>query len=99
MIFLLGKEHNLKNLHSREVFMLYRIMYSLCVISYSAVHRLDRLTSGLLMFAKTISRAQQLEVEIRERKVTKVYVCRVKGEFPRCAKLANNSCLCMCVCV
>ena len=37
------------------------------------------------MFAKTISKAQQLEVEIRERKVTKVYVCRVKGEFPRCA--------------
>ena len=52
---------------------------------YLAVHRLDRLTSGLLMFAKTVSKAQQLEVEIRERKVTKIYVCRVKGEFPRCA--------------
>ena len=48
-----------------------------------AVHRLDRLTSGLLIFAKTIAKAQQLDEEIRERKVTKVYVCRVKGEFPR----------------
>ena len=49
----------------------------------AAVHRLDGLTSGLLMFAKTVSKAQQLEAEIRGRKVTKVYVCRVKGEFPR----------------
>ena len=57
---------------------------------HSAVHRLDRLTSGLLMFAKTVSKAQQLEVEIRERKVTKVYVCRVKGEFPR----YSITCLC-----
>ena len=52
---------------------------------YLAVHRLDQLISGLLMFARTVSKAQQLEVEIREHKVTKVYVCRVKGQFPRCA--------------
>ena len=47
----------------------------------AAVHRLDRLISGLQMFAKTVSKAQQLEAEIRGPKVTKVYVCRIKGEF------------------
>ena len=47
-----------------------------------AVHRLDRLTSGLLILARSIHRAQQLELEIRERKVAKEYVCRVQGEFP-----------------
>lgn len=54
------------------------------LVSYffvTAVHRLDRLTSGLLILARSLRRAQQLEVEIRERKVTKVYLCRVQGEF------------------
>ena len=53
----------------------------------SAVHRLDRMTSGLLMLAKSLQRAQQLEVEIRERRVSKEYLCRVQGEFPRCLNL------------
>ena len=59
------------------------------------------------MFAKTVSKAQQLEVEIRERKVTKVYVCRVKGEFPRCATNIHvhvrlyfkRTCVCIHACV
>lgn len=51
--------------------------------SCKAVHRLDRLTSGLLMFARSVSKAQKMETEIRERRVSKVYVCRVEGEFPR----------------
>ena len=57
-------------------------MVKCCRCLSPAIHRLDRLTSGLLMFAKTVKKAQQLEVEIRERRVTKIYVCRVKGEFP-----------------
>ena len=98
MVFLLGKEHNLKNLHSMSAqwAMQYVFMY---IYVYSAVHRLDRLTSGLLMFAKTVSKAQQLEVEIRERKVTKVYVCRVKGEFLRCVSVYDIVFLLVCVCV
>ena len=48
-----------------------------------AIHRLDRLTSGLLLFAKSLSTAQQLEQHIRERKVVKEYICRVQGKFPR----------------
>lgn len=46
------------------------------------VHRLDRLVSGILIFAKNSSRAHQLEQAIANRGVQKVYVCRVSGEFP-----------------
>lgn len=46
------------------------------------IHRLDRLTSGVLMFGRTQSKAQQLEALIRDREVKKQYVCRVEGKFP-----------------
>ncbi|KFM72883.1 RNA pseudouridylate synthase domain-containing protein 2, partial [Stegodyphus mimosarum] len=62
LLFILAKEHNLKELYS--------------------VHRLDRLTSGLLVFAKTIKKSQEVNEQIRERKVKKEYVCRVEGKFP-----------------
>lgn len=47
-----------------------------------AIHRIDRLTSGLLIFAKSLARAQSLEAQIRGRELDKEYVCRVGGEFP-----------------
>ncbi|XP_069624244.1 pseudouridylate synthase RPUSD2-like [Ranitomeya imitator] len=62
VIFILGKEHNMKELH--------------------IIHRLDRLTSGVLMFAKTSEVSKKLAELVRERKVEKEYVCRVCGEFP-----------------
>lgn len=46
------------------------------------IHRLDRLTSGLLLFGRTVKKARQLEHEIRSRLVSKEYVCRVEGQFP-----------------
>ncbi|XP_043216269.1 RNA pseudouridylate synthase domain-containing protein 2-like isoform X1 [Amphibalanus amphitrite] len=46
------------------------------------IHRLDRLTSGLLMFGRTPAKARDMEQQIRTRQVTKEYVCRVEGEFP-----------------
>ncbi|KAJ8969189.1 hypothetical protein NQ317_010289 [Molorchus minor] len=46
------------------------------------VHRLDRLTSGLLLFGRSPKRARQMEHQIRNRLVSKEYVCRVEGEFP-----------------
>lgn len=46
------------------------------------IHRLDRLTSGLLMFGRTANRAREMEGQIRSRQVKKEYVCRVDGEFP-----------------
>ncbi|XP_030384802.1 RNA pseudouridylate synthase domain-containing protein 2 isoform X2 [Scaptodrosophila lebanonensis] len=46
------------------------------------IHRLDRLTSGLLLFGRTPNKARQLEQQIRNRQVQKEYVCRVEGNFP-----------------
>eukprot|EP00088_Acartia_fossae_P033673 TRINITY_DN3449_c0_g1_i4.p1 TRINITY_DN3449_c0_g1~~TRINITY_DN3449_c0_g1_i4.p1 ORF type:complete len:635 (+),score=125.16 TRINITY_DN3449_c0_g1_i4:124-2028(+) len=46
------------------------------------VHRLDRLTSGILMFAKSAAKSRELEALISGRQVRKEYVCRVNGEFP-----------------
>ncbi|CAG9858944.1 unnamed protein product [Phyllotreta striolata] len=46
------------------------------------IHRLDRLTSGLLLFGRTPKKARQMEHQIRNRLVSKEYVCRVEGEFP-----------------
>ena len=46
------------------------------------VHRLDRLTSGVLIFSKSSAKARVMEQLIREREVEKEYLCRVTGEFP-----------------
>jgi len=46
------------------------------------VHRLDRLVSGILIFALNSSRANFLRNSIENRTVQKEYVCRVSGEFP-----------------
>ncbi|NXD83606.1 RUSD2 protein, partial [Halcyon senegalensis] len=62
VIFILGKEHDLKELHT--------------------IHRLDRMTSGVLMFAKTTAVSKRIDEQVRERQLEKEYVCRVVGEFP-----------------
>ncbi|KFV94381.1 RNA pseudouridylate synthase domain-containing protein 2, partial [Eurypyga helias] len=62
VIFILGKEHDLKELHT--------------------IHRLDRMTSGVLMFAKTVAVSKKIDEQVRERQLEKEYVCRVVGEFP-----------------
>ncbi|XP_055644221.1 pseudouridylate synthase RPUSD2-like isoform X1 [Toxorhynchites rutilus septentrionalis] len=46
------------------------------------IHRLDRLTSGLLLFGRSPKKARQMEHQIRNRQVEKEYICRVDGEFP-----------------
>ncbi|XP_021943683.1 RNA pseudouridylate synthase domain-containing protein 2 isoform X2 [Folsomia candida] len=46
------------------------------------IHRLDRLTSGLLLFGRNPKKAREMEQQIRNRVVSKEYVCRVEGEFP-----------------
>merc|ERR1712071_588643 len=50
--------------------------------SLHVLHRLDRLTSVLLMLGKTKHAASRLECAIRERRVEKRYVCLVDGHFP-----------------
>ncbi|KAE8587653.1 hypothetical protein XENTR_v10022053 [Xenopus tropicalis] len=63
VIFILGKEYNLKGLHT--------------------IHRLDRMTSGVLMFAKTLEVSKKIDEQVRQRQLEKEYVCRVCGEFPK----------------
>ncbi|KAB5562415.1 hypothetical protein PHYPO_G00017540 [Pangasianodon hypophthalmus] len=46
------------------------------------VHRLDRLTSGILLFARTLETSKKLDQMVRDRQLEKEYVCRVEGEFP-----------------
>eukprot|EP00794_Sanderia_malayensis_P011158 gene11158-12330_t len=46
------------------------------------IHRIDRLTSGILMFAKTKQKAQEMEQCVKGRLVKKEYLCRVQGRFP-----------------
>lgn len=46
------------------------------------VHRLDRLTSGVVICAKTSEVAKQLGQCIMDRSCKKVYLARVKGKFP-----------------
>ena len=46
------------------------------------MHRLDRLTSGVLIFSKSSAKARVMEQLIKAREVEKEYLCRVTGEFP-----------------
>lgn len=48
----------------------------------AAVHRLDRITSGLLLLSLTRSNASVLGRELQDRVVSKSYVARVGGRFP-----------------
>ena len=43
------------------------------------VHRLDRPTSGVLVFGKTREAAQGFGILARERRVSKVYIAMVRG--------------------
>ncbi|OQR86176.1 hypothetical protein ACHHYP_10846 [Achlya hypogyna] len=46
------------------------------------VHRLDRLTSGLLVLAKTPEKAQTMSAQLVDRSMLKYYVAKVAGRFP-----------------
>ncbi|XP_071502438.1 uncharacterized protein [Diadema antillarum] len=45
------------------------------------IHRLDRLTSGLLLFARTREVSLRLDAYVRDRRLEKIYLCKVQGEF------------------
>ncbi|ETV83062.1 hypothetical protein, variant [Aphanomyces astaci] len=47
------------------------------------VHRLDRLTSGVVILAKTPSKARALSASIADRTASKTYLARVRGSFPQ----------------
>jgi hypothetical protein len=46
------------------------------------VHRLDRVTSGLVIIAKSKFIAGKISQEIRQNNTKKVYLARVRGRFP-----------------
>eukprot|EP01117_Protostelium_nocturnum_P008684 TRINITY_DN3115_c0_g1_i1.p1 TRINITY_DN3115_c0_g1~~TRINITY_DN3115_c0_g1_i1.p1 ORF type:complete len:310 (+),score=97.40 TRINITY_DN3115_c0_g1_i1:125-1054(+) len=46
------------------------------------IHRLDRLTSGLLILAKSSKVASKYGIQMEERLFQKVYLAKVKGKFP-----------------
>ncbi|KAG0226302.1 hypothetical protein BGW41_004233 [Actinomortierella wolfii] len=48
----------------------------------STANRLDRLTSGLMLIAKSVEKAREIESMMRQCVIHKQYVCKVKGEFP-----------------
>ena len=54
----------------------------LLILPLHFFYRLDRLTSGLLLFGRNPKKAREMEQQIRTRQVQKEYVCRVEGEFP-----------------
>lgn len=47
------------------------------------MHRLDRLTSGIVIFGKTSEAAAETSVQFREHTIIKKYVARVSGQFPK----------------
>lgn len=47
-----------------------------------ASHRLDRLTSGLLIVARTSQAASRFSEKLRDRNISKEYLARVVGKFP-----------------
>lgn len=47
-----------------------------------AVHRLDKEVSGIVIFAKTSKALSRMQQIIRERKMKKIYLAWVEGDFP-----------------
>ncbi|KAG1675929.1 RNA pseudouridylate synthase domain-containing protein 2 [Nymphon striatum] len=45
-------------------------------------HRLDKLTSGVLIFARKKEKSRLLMKQFTERMIKKKYICRVDGDFP-----------------
>ncbi|KDO26255.1 hypothetical protein SPRG_08331 [Saprolegnia parasitica CBS 223.65] len=55
------------------------------------VHRLDRLTSGLLVLAKSPEKAQTMSEQLVDRSMQKFYVAKVAGRFPTPERDAASS--------
>lgn len=49
---------------------------------FLAIYRLDRLTSGLVIFGKNLKSTIFIDEHIKNRTAEKTYLCRVVGDFP-----------------
>ena len=47
-----------------------------------AIHRLDKVTSGIVLFAKTDKALSRLNQKMRERAITKIYHAVISGQLP-----------------
>jgi len=56
----------------------------------SLVHRLDRVTSGLVILAKSKESANSICLDIRKNRTKKVYLAKVKGKFPSKISFLNK---------
>src|SRR3546814_20434700 len=59
-----------------------RIFCAAWLTNLHLVHRLDRLTSGLVVFAESSKRSGEIAEQMRNRQTKKMYLARVKGRFP-----------------
>jgi RluA family pseudouridine synthase len=46
------------------------------------IHRLDALTSGVVMFGKSSRIAQEISKEMQNKEILKLYIAKVQGKFP-----------------
>ncbi|AMD22168.1 HGL172Cp [Eremothecium sinecaudum] len=53
-------------------------------------HRLDKITSGILIFAKDQETAGKFQAEIRDKTMQKFYLARVDGEFPSTPRTSTS---------
>ena len=58
------------------------------------VHRLDRPTGGVMVFARTSKSASRLSEQVRDKKMHKKYLCIVDGKME-----SQTGSVCVCVCV
>lgn len=47
------------------------------------IHRLDKPVSGLVLFARTSKALSRLQVQMRERKIEKIYLAWIEGSLPQ----------------
>ena len=82
----------------RATFLVYiRIYISLYFLVIIIMIMQKKITiQSLLWFDRTLSKAQELESQVRDRQIEKEYISRVQGEFPRwCAFFFNEERHCL----
>lgn len=75
-----------KNTLSSQV-AVYLEEYATKMFKPAPVHRLDKNTGGLVVFAKTYQALKKLNEDIRDRKIIKKYICVVQGNVTESATI------------
>ena len=75
--------------------MIYILEHEMGFKNLHLVHRLDRVTSGLIILAKNPQTANVLTSMFQSHTTQKYYVARVKGNFPYIDKVINEKIMCI----